>query len=328
MKRIMMCLGVIAAVALFMSALTNPSLAADDFPSRTITMINPYAPGGSLDMNCRLMAKYLTPVLKNKPSVVVENRTGGGGVVGYTAAANAAADGYTITMLATPMIFNFLATPGVTYTEKSFAPISQLNYEPNLLMIKKGSKLDMPINELFPYLKKNSNQITMATGGRWASLHLATEVLEDAAGIKFRKVHFTGGGPAVTNLLGGHVDLLFSYYSETHMHMMPVGELRPLAIASEERSPFLPNVPTLKELGINVVVGTWRGLAAPAKTPPSVIAALEKACKDVVMNPEAVQTWRNMNLAPNFLSSQDFGRLIASDVEKYKPIIERLKKEE
>jgi len=327
MKRRMVGLGIVWAVALWVGPLLTLSF-SDDFPNKTITIINPYSPGGSLDMNCRLMAKHLTPVLKNTPPVVVENRTGGGGVVGYTAAAVAPPDGYTITMLATPMVFNFLATQGVTYTEKSFAPIAQLNYEPNLLMIKKGSKLDMPVHELLPYIKKQPNQITMATGGRWASLHLATEVLEDAAGMKFRKVHFTGGGPAVTNLLGGHVDILFSYFSETHMHMIPAGEIKPLAIASETRSPFLPDVPTLKELGVNVVVGTWRGLAAPAKTPASVIGALEKACHDVVLNPAAVQDWRNMNLVPSYLGSKEFEKLIAADVEKYKPIIERLKKEE
>jgi len=295
---------------------------AADFPTKPVTIVNPYSPGGSLDLNCRIIAKYLGPILKQ--AVVVENRTGGGGVVGYTAVAKSPPDGYTLTMLATPMIYNFMAIPGVTYTHESFATIAQLNYEPNLMMIKKGGKLDMPPDKLFAYLKQNPGAATVGTGGRWASLHMATEYLELVAGFKFRKVHFTGGGPALTNLLGGHVDMVFSYYSETFQHIMS-GEVKTVAIAADKRSIFLPDTPTFKELGMDIVIGTWRGLAAPAGTPDVILTLLENACQDVLKKPEAVEEYRKINLELSFKDRKAFAQLIADDVKRFKPIVEQIK---
>ena len=295
---------------------------AADFPTKPITIVNPYSPGGSLDLNCRIMAKYLGPILKQ--AVVVENKTGGGGVVGYTAVAKSPPDGYTLTMLATPMIYNFMAIPGVTYTHESFATIAQLNYEPNLMMIRKGGKLDMPPEKLLAYLKQNPNTVTAGTGGRWASLHMATEYLEMVAGFKFRKVHFTGGGPALTNLLGGHVDMIFSYYSETFQHILS-GEIKPVAIAAEKRSVFLPNTPTFKELGMDVVIGTWRGLGAAAGTPDAAVTVLENASREALNKPEVVEEFKKINLELAFKDRKAFAQLIADDVKRFKPVVEQIK---
>jgi tripartite-type tricarboxylate transporter receptor subunit TctC len=321
MKRNGKIFAVIVGIGLFIF-ISAPSIPAADYPSRPITILNPYSPGGSLDLNCRIMAKYLGPILKQ--AVVVENRTGGGGVVGYTAVAKAPADGYMLTMLATPMIYNFMAIPGVMYTDESFATIAQLNYEPNLMMIRKGSKLDMPADKLFAYIRQHPNEITAGTGGRWASLHMATELLEVATGMTFRKVHFTGGGPALTNLLGGHVDMIFSYYSETFAHIVS-GDVKTVAIASEKRSSFLPNTPTFKELGMDVTVGTWRGLGTAAGTPSSVLDVLENACKEVLKKPEVIEEFRKINLEVSFRDGKAFGQMIAAEVKKYKPIVERIK---
>jgi len=321
MEKNLKSLGLVLGIGLLILGMV-PGLFAADFPTRPITILNPYSPGGSLDLNCRIMAKYLGPVLKQ--AVVVENRTGGGGVVGYTAVAKAPADGYMLTMLATPMIYNFLAIPGVTYTDESFATIAQLNYEPNLMMIRKGSKLDMPPDKLFPYIKQHPNEITAGTGGRWASLHMATELLEMATGMSFRKVHFTGGGPALTNLLGGHVDMIFSYYSETFTHIVS-GDVKTVAIASDKRSTFLPNTPTFRELGMDVAVGTWRGLAATAGTPAPILEILETASREVLKKPEVIEEFRKINLEISFRDGKAFGQMIASEVKKYKPVVERIK---
>jgi tripartite-type tricarboxylate transporter receptor subunit TctC len=321
MKRNLRYLLLIFGIGVLVLSIVYSSLAAE-FPTKTITIINPYAPGGSMDLICRIIAQHLGPILKQ--AVIVENRTGGGGVVGYTAAAKAPADGYTLTLIATPMIFNYLATPGVPFTHESFAPIAHLQYEENLLLIKTGSKLDMPADKLFTYVKQHPKEIAIGTGGRWAVLHIAAELLELTAEMQFRKVHFTGTAPALTNLLGGHVDMLFNFYSDSFMHITS-GGLKPVAVASEKRFSSLPNTPTFRELGINLIIGAWRGLGAPAGTPEPILDVLENACRDVLKNPEVIKEFHNIKMEPSFKDRKTFCQLIAVFDKDMKLVISRIK---
>jgi tripartite-type tricarboxylate transporter receptor subunit TctC len=321
-KRSLRFLVIILGIGIFVLVSAYYSLAAE-YPIKPITLINPYAPGGSSDLICRLMAKHLGPILKQ--AVVVENRVGGGGAVGWSYVAKAPTDGYTLVTLQTPMIFHTFILPELVYTPESFAPIAYWGFEPNIMVIKTGSRLDMPTEKLFTYLKQHPNEIVAGTGGRWGILHLAVELLESATGAKLRKVHFTGAQPAGTSLLGGHIDTILTFYPDA-MPLINSGEFKVVAVASEKRFQFLPNTPTFRELGIDVVIGIWRGLAAPARTPEAILEVLEKASKEAMMKPEMIEDFKKINVELTFKDRKAFSQLIAADVKKYKLVFDQLKK--
>ena len=295
---------------------------AADFPNRPITIICPYPPGGAMDAESRIIAKHIEPILKQP--VIVETKTGSAGVIGYTAAAKSPPDGYTLTLIATPIIFHTHAIPGVLYTSETFEPIAHLNYEPSALVIKTGSKFDMPPDQFFTFVKNHPEEVRMGSGGRWASVHMAIELFELGSGMKFRKVFFDGSGPAIINLLGGHVDASFPYYSEFFTHTAQ-GTLKPLGVASDERYYFLPNVSTFREMGMDVIAGTWRGLAGPKGTPEAVLQILENACREALKKPEVIEEFRKIKIEPSFKDRNAFRQVIAEDTKRYKPVVDRVK---
>jgi tripartite-type tricarboxylate transporter receptor subunit TctC len=295
---------------------------AIEFPTKPITIVVPYPAGGGFDINSRIIAKHISPILKQ--AVVVENRPGGSGVIGYTYAAKSKPDGYTLAMIGTPVIYQILTIPNVSYTMKSFASIANINYEPNCMIVKTGGRLDMPVEKLIPYLKQHPNEFIAGTGGRWSSQHVAVEYLEMATGIKFRKVHFSGTKDTTVALLGGHIDIMMNYYSDPAAYIA-AGQFKPLAVASEKRDPMVPNVPALKELGIDVSIGTWRAFAAPANTPVEVLDKIADAIKTALKRPEVIGEFRKINLDAEFTDRKGVDKIVENDLKSLTELVAKIK---
>lgn len=293
------------------------------YPTRPITVVVPFAAGGGVDVTARVWAKYASKVL-GQP-VNIENKTGGGGVVGHTAGATATPDGYTLTMITTPLTWQYLTSDGVNVTPDSFEPIAQVTVDPNVIIVKTGSPLDMPVKDFIDYLKANPNKVKMGVGGRWATHDLARGLLQVSTGVEISPVFFDGGSQVITNLLGGHVDAGFPFFTEFASHYK-AGTIKVIASASDAKHPFLPEVPTLKENGIDVVAGTWRAIAAPKGTPSEILAILDDVTNKIMADPEAKAEFEKAVIAPIYLGAADFKKVYDADAQRYKTVVEQLKK--
>jgi tripartite-type tricarboxylate transporter receptor subunit TctC len=240
------------------------------YPNRSIKLIVPYAPGGGTDLTARLMAKVMTTSLGQ--SVVVENRAGAGGTIGNEAVAKAQADGYTLLFSAAgPLTVSPHTYSKLTYEPiKSFAPIALIAAQPLILVVNANS----PFNSVADIIKagaaKNS-KLNYGSFGNGSVAHLAGESFKLATKINMTHIPYKGTSPALTALLGGEIDLMFDTIS-TSAPFVKSGKLRALAIAYKNRSPLLPNVPTMEQAGVNnFEAGTWYGVLAPAGTDKKII---------------------------------------------------------
>ena len=277
------------ALLTFMLALlvAGPVLAQEPFPSRPITMVNPFPPGGQVDLTARPLAGALERVLKQP--VVLTNKSGAAGAVGMHSVAIAKPDGYTIVMTV-PAISTlpevdklFGRTPN--FTRADFAPIARINADPTVLVVN----ADLPyksVAELLADAKKRPNEIVYSSSGPYGASHVPTEMLLHAAGgLKMRHLPTTGGGPATTAVLGNHAAFWMSTTGPAAPHVKS-GKFRPLAVSSASRHVHYPDVPTLKELGFDVEYYLWCGLFAPKNTPPAVMTALRDAVRKAVQDAE------------------------------------------
>ncbi|MBR2748856.1 MAG: tripartite tricarboxylate transporter substrate binding protein [Firmicutes bacterium] len=296
-----------------------------DFPNKSIEMIVPWGAGGGVDVTARVFAPFFEKYLGQ--TVVVQNVTGGGGSVALTQVANATPDGYTCTMSASPMINHKYTVEGVTYDYTSFIPIGMVTYDPLLLIVKTGSDFDKPWDEIVAYAKDNPGKILYAVGSLMGSHDMARVQLEMATGLSFQKVAFSeGGGDTVTNLLGGHVDMGTAYYSECASQLED-GTLKAIWVASADRSEFAPDIPTLKELGTDIELGTWRGVFVPAGTPDDVVAILRDAFEKTIVDPEFLEELNKHGNAAIFMSADDFYERLKEETESIGQVCELLKAE-
>jgi tripartite-type tricarboxylate transporter receptor subunit TctC len=286
-------------------------VAAQDWPTKPVKFVSPYPPGGSVDPLARLFAAKLTDSLKQ--NFIVENRTGASGIIGTDYVAKSAPDGYTFVF-----IFDTHAVHQALNPKLPFDPVK--DFEP--VMLVGTAPMAITTGAMKPYknfqdvlAKAKSGGVSMGNVGNGSLAHLTTIVLNQAAGTKFEPVAYKGGGPLSTDTIGGHVELAMASTAAQAQHVRG-GKMRALALTGDKRSHTMPDVPTLKELGIDVVAHAWWGILAPAGTPKPIInkliAELNKAIKlpdvnkmltetqgmDVVaLSPEATQKWivENMN---------------------------------
>ena len=267
---------VIAAFGL--AGLCNPPSFAQTYPAKPLKIIVPFAPGGVTDMVSRVMAQGLTAELGQ--AVIVENRAGASGIVGADAAARSAPDGYTLMMgNISTLAINAAVFAKLPYDpQTSFEPISMVARQPLVVAVNPNVPVKT-IAELVAYAKAN-NKLNFGSAG--ASLQLATEAFNQAAGIQMTHVPYKGSGPAMTDLVAGHIEVLFDAFSSLYPFIQQ-GRLRGLAITSAKRSPLAPELPTLGELGFpQVEVTSWQGIVVPAGTPPAIVAKLNAAVHKVL----------------------------------------------
>ena len=277
---------VVAAVVLV--AGTLGMAAAQPYPNKTIRLVTPYAPGGGTDIIARLLAQKLTENVGQ--SVVVENRTGGGGIVGTEVAARAAPDGYTILMGTTgPLALNPSLYPKLPYdVQRDFVPIMLIATAPHLLAVHPSIPA-RTVKELIAVAKANPGKLTFSSGGNGGSSHLSGEMFNMLAGVKMMHVPYRGTGPAAIAVVTGEVGLSFVDVLTTLPHVKS-GRLQGLAVSGAKRSVVAPHLPTIMEAGLkDYESGVWYGVLAPARTPPEIISRLNSELSKVIRD-SAVST--------------------------------------
>jgi tripartite-type tricarboxylate transporter receptor subunit TctC len=286
-------LALIAACVAFAGA--APSVWAQSYPSRPVTLVLGFAPGGPSDVMARVFSKKLEQVI-GQP-VVIENRTGAGGNIAGEMVARAAPDGYTI-LLANSGI---LAANAALYkrtgfdAEKDFTPITRVGAQANVLIINPGIPAKS-LKEFIAYANANPGKISYASGGHGSSPHLAAELLKTEAKLDIVHVPYKGTGPALTDIIAGHVQMMFASVSPTKPHI-ETGKVRALAVTTLQRTALLPDVGTVAELAIPGFEATaWHALVGPARLPKDVLAKLHSAMMTTLKDPDVSKQLTSLGL--------------------------------
>jgi tripartite-type tricarboxylate transporter receptor subunit TctC len=301
--------------------LISVPIQAADFPTKEVQIIIPWAAGGATDLIFRALAATTGKFLGK--AVIVVNRPGGGGAVGYTEGAQAKPDGYTLTSAVTPLtILPHQVKTAFTY--QNFDAVINVVSDPSMFLVRSDSQWKS-LKEFLDYAKKNPDMITVGNSGAGGGVHLVALAFEKAAGVKFNHIPFSGGGPSITALLGGHIHAVSVSPPEGIEHIK-AGKLRIIALFAEKRFEMFPDVPTVKEQGINFVMGMWRGLIAPKGTPPDVIKKLHDAFKQGMDDPVFKKNAKDMAVNLSYLGPDAFGKLLAHDHEFFGKLVKEIKK--
>ncbi|MBV7486739.1 tripartite tricarboxylate transporter substrate binding protein [Bordetella sp. BOR01] len=290
-----------------------PALAA--WPERPVTIIVPAAPGGTTDIATRIIADKLSSRLGQ--SVVVENRAGAAGIIGSQQLVRAAPDGYTLIMgNIGPNAINYSMYPDLPYKASDFAPITLVISVPNVLVVNAQSPAHSA-GELIDMLRKDAGKYSFGSSGTGQSPHLSGELFKQRAGVQATHVPYKGAGPAVAALLADQFTFMIDNLPSSMPHIQ-AGKFRALAVTSAERVPELPDVPTMREAGIDdMVVTAWFGLMAPAGTPAPVIDRLAAAAREVVAMPEVQRRFRAMGGQAGGNSPAEFGAFIDQERNRW-----------
>lgn len=294
---------------------------AADFPEKEVQIIIPWAPGGATDLVFRAVAAATSKHLGQ--AVVIVNKAGGGGAVGYTEGAQARPDGYTLTAAVTPLTILPHAVK-TAFTYKSFDPIINVVSDPSMFLVRSEAPWKT-LKEFLEQAGKNPGMISIGNSGAGGGVHLVALAFEKSAGVKFNHIPFSGGGPSVTALLGGHINAV-SVSPPEGISQVQAGKLRIIALFAEKRLELFPNVPTVREEGVNFTMGMWRGLVAPKGTQPAVIRKLHDAFKKGMDDPGFKKNAKDMSVNLEYLSSNDFGKLMAEDHESFGKLVKEIKK--
>ncbi len=300
------------ALALGLGA-AAPAFAA--YPDQPIKLVIGFPPGGGGDLYGRLIANELSKSMGQ--TIVVDNRTGAGGNIAADLVAKAKPDGYTLLLA---MSGNLAVAPAtrpqsIPYkVPEDFAPIGMILEAPHGLFVAHGSRFKTA-RELLDAAK--TQKLSFASTGAGAAAHMGMEMVVKEAGIQMLHVPYRGSGPAITDMLGGQVDSFFATASPL-VNQVRQGQIRLLAITGDKRNPAIPDVPTFKELGVNVPVTQWYGLAAPAGTPEAVVKHLSDHLSRVLAIPEVRDTIRRDAATERNLPTEAFRSFILEDIARYK----------
>lgn len=309
-----------ACVALASACLPAAASAAE-YPNKPISLVVVFGAGGTSDVVARIVGKPLGEALKQQ--VVVENRPGASGNIGATAVARAAPDGYTLLAAFPGLTTNAALYDKLSYDPAAdFAPISLLASAPNVIVVNK----DLPVNtlaELIEYARARPGKLNFGSAGAGASSHLAGEALNDLAGLSMTHVPYKGGAPALTDLAGGQLEVMVIPLPEV-IGFIRNGRLKALALASAQRSPLLPDVPTTREAGLaDFEVGSWYGLSAPAGTPPQVLDTLEAATIRALDTPEVVAAFEAQGIERIGSSRAEFAEFMRRETARWAAVIKK-----
>jgi len=298
---------VVAIAVVFSIGITSASAA--DYPQRPITLICPWGAGGGTDAVSRIIATLLKKDLGVPVNVV--NRTGGSGAVGHTAMATAKPDGYTIGMPTVEItMMHWMGLTQVTY--KDMTPVAMVNFDPAGINVLADSDWKT-YKDLEDYVRDNPGKLKDSGTGQGGIWHLAMAGWMNAIGLSPEAIKWIpskGAAPALQDLMARGIDMSTCSLPEAAT-LIDAGKVRPLAIMADQKDPKFPDVPTLKELGIDWTCGAWRGIAAPKGTPAEIVAVLEKAIEKVVKSDEFIKFMNNRGFGIYWLNSADFAKALA-----------------
>jgi len=306
--------------AALLLALTGAGLQAQTAPIRFVV---PFPPGGAADQVARLVAQEAAAALGGP--VVVENRAGAGGMIAAELVARAAPDGRTFFVGSNgPLVFNSALYAKMPYDpERAFVPVAGLSKSP-LLLVTRRELGAASVADLIAAGRKDNPRLSMASAGVGNITHLSGEYASALMGFKVTHVPFPGSAPAITSLMGGHVDIMFDALPSS-IQQAREGLIRPLAILDDRRFPQLPAVPTLKELGYaNIEISAWKVLMAPAQTPRQLVTDMNRTINEVLARPEVVQKLQAIGEQPMPGTPEDLGRFIGVERDRWIPLVRSL----
>ncbi|GAB3759692.1 tripartite tricarboxylate transporter substrate binding protein [Ramlibacter monticola] len=306
-------LGLLALAALPLCPMAQPAA----YPSKPVELVVPYPAGGGTDVLGRAFA---VAAVKHLPQpLIVMNKPGAAGAIGWADVLNGKEPGYKVALLATDLMTQ--PNMGLTrITYQDFTPIARLNYDPAAITVRADAPWKT-VEEFIAAAKKADFRI--GNGGNGSTWHLAAAALEDKTGAHFNHIPFAGANPAALTLLGGHIEAITVSAAEVYSHVA-AGKLRVLAVMSEERIKGFENVPTLKERGLDIQIGTWRGLAVPKGTPPDVVATLRAMTAKTMQEPSLREALEKQNMGYAYADGEGFGAVMARDHAYYGALIKKL----
>ncbi|WP_295857021.1 tripartite tricarboxylate transporter substrate binding protein [uncultured Xylophilus sp.] len=290
------------------------------WPSRPISLVVPFAAGGTTDVLARALADPLGQAL-GQP-VIVESKPGAGATLGADFVAKARPDGYTLLMGAVHHTIATSVYRKLPYDfQKSFAPITTVALVPNVLVVNAERTPAKTVAEFVAFAKASPTELAYGSNGNGTAQHLIGTQFQASTGTKLLHVPYKGSGPLTTDLLGGQVALSFDTVTPVLQHIQ-AGRLRPLAVTTAQRSAVLPDVPTLQEAGLKGFdIGTWFGVLAPAGTPPEVVQKLNAAMVKIIRSPDFGQRMRAIGADPVGNSPQEMARQIAEETAKFATLV-------
>lgn len=290
------------------------------YPERPITIVVPYAPGGAADAVARVVAARMGAKLGT--SVIVDNKAGASGTIGAAYVAKAAPDGYTVLYDATPYSINPHLFPKLPYAADALQPLSLVLLAPNALIVKADS-LFKSINDLVAKAKAQPGKINFASGGSGTVQRLAAELLRQRLQLDMVHVPYKSGGPAISDVMGGQVDFMFGTVAATYP-LITSGKLRALAVSSPQRSPRLPDVPTVAE---TVIPGyeafEWNGMLLPARTPKDIADKLQHAVVEVLKEEEVQQRLKDLGAQPVGSTPAEFAAFLKKEDAKWGEVVRK-----
>ena len=299
--------------------MANQFRLAEGYPDKPIRIIVPYPPGGFNDTLARTLGQKLTE--KWGQPVIVDNRPGGGTTIGTNLAAKSAPDGYTLLIVSFAFAVNPALYASLPYdTGRDFVPIVFAASTPNLLVVNPELPVKS-VKELIALAKSKPGKLNYASAGNGSSNHLSMELFKSLTGVDIVHVPYKGSAPAVTDLIGGQVDLMFDNVPNV-LQQVKAGKLRALAVSSKERSPFIKELPAVAESGVpGFDVSVWFGVVAPAGAPQSVIAKLNAEINSILKLPEIRHTFNNQGVETAGGTPGDFSAFVAAQTIKWAKVV-------
>jgi tripartite-type tricarboxylate transporter receptor subunit TctC len=309
-------------VAAVLAAMFVGSAAAQQWPARTIKLIVPYPAGGNVDTAARIVADKLQERL-GQP-FIVENKAGAGGLIAGEAFAKSPNDGYTLFVGANgPVLFAPEIAKRDAYNwKRDFVPITTISMTPLVLEVHPDVKAQN-LKEFFDLVRSEPGKLTMASPGAGTTNHLLSELAQASLGLQWLTVHYRGNAPATNDLIGGQVNFAFDQISVA-LQYFKSGMLRPLAVTSPQRTSWLPDVPTFKELGYpDFDAQTFTGLFAPAGTPAPIVAKLQEAMAAILKDPSIVEKFNKIGAEAVAMSPADFTAYLTREDAKWIPVVRK-----
>ena len=307
---------------------TDPAWAQEPYPTRPITMVVAFPPGGVADNTARPVAAVLERILKQP--VTVLNKAGAAGAVGYQAAATSKPDGYTLLMALVsvsvlPEVDKLFGRPQ-NYTREQLTGIARINADPSMLVVRADAPWKT-LKDLVEDAKKRPGEIVFTSSGLYGAAHIPTEMFIKAAGIKMRHLPTTGGGPMMNAMLGGHAQVVMTPVSLAAAHVK-AGKLRLLAHSGTTPVAAYPEVPSFKSQGYDVEYTAWAGLVAPKDTPPHIIKVLRDATRQAVKEPEVIASHAKLETPIAYMDADEFNAWWAKDAAKLAEVVKQIGKVE
>ena len=309
----------VTGLVLSCSAFTAAAQVESDYPNRPIRWIVPYPPGGSTDLVARLTGQWLSQRLGQQ--VIVENRAGGGNNIGTELAIKAPPDGYTIFLVNPANAINATLYRNLPFVFlNDMVPVAGLIRVPNVMTVTKNFPAKT-VAEFIDYGKKNPDKINMASSGAGTSVHLSGELFKSMSGIGMTHIPYKGAGPAITDLLGGQVDVLFDNMPSIISHIRS-GSVRALGVTSAQRSPALPDVPVVADTVPGYEASAWFGASAPKGTPAAVIARLNREINAALADPAMRAKFADLGGVPIAGTPEQFWAIHKMETEKWAKIVQ------